>query len=314
MTYFHAHGKLLLTAEYFVLDGAQALAMPVRLGQGLEIGEAGKRGGAKLYPLHWRSLDENGGCWFEAGFDLEGFSTLQTTDPAIAARLQKMLQEARILNPNFLLDHAPITAHCQLQFPRFWGLGSSSTLIHLVSQWAEINPFELSARTFGGSGYDVACAGASGPILYQLANGKPHIERSGFSPTFRDSLYFIYLGQKQDSREGIRRYRSAVSASGFRLPEMVGAMSDLTLRMAAARTLGEFDDLIRQHETLVAETIGLPRAKSLYFHDFWGEVKSLGAWGGDFVLASSERTMEETRRYFNEKGLAVFLPYGQLAL
>ena len=79
MTHFHAHGKLLLTAEYFVLDGATALALPVRLGQKLEIGnrrftpvnwEIGKLG------FHWRSLDEQGACWFEAKFDPKNFAGL----------------------------------------------------------------------------------------------------------------------------------------------------------------------------------------------------------------------------------------------
>ena len=178
-----------------------------------------------------------------------------------------------------------------------------------------MDPFELSARTFGGSGYDVACAGADGPILYKLESGKPHFERCDFHPPFHNSLYFIYLGQKQDSREGIQNYRFTTDDLRFTiLPELVAKVSDLTQQFLAAQTLAEFDDLIRQHETLVAETIGLPRAKSLFFNDFWGEVKSLGAWGGDFVLATSDRPAEETRRYFNEKGFEVFLPFNELIL
>jgi len=311
MTHFHAHGKLLLTAEYFVLDGAMALALPVRLGQSLDL----RLGGTKT--LHWRSLDEQGACWFEAKFDPENFNFFEATDPVIAERLQKILQEARALNPAFL--HGPDcglwTVDCQLDFPRLWGLGTSSTLIYLVAKWAEVNPFELSAHTFGGSGYDIACAGADGPILYRLENGKPHFERCDFNPPFRNSLYFIYLGKKQDSREGIRNYRFTTDDLRFtRLPELVAQVSDLTRRFLASQTLAEFEELIREHEVLVAETIGLPSAKSLFFSDFWGEVKSLGAWGGDFVLATSDRPIEETRRYFNEKGFEVFLPYDELVL
>ncbi len=91
-------------------------------------------------------------------------------------------------------------------------------------------------------------------------------------------------------------------------------ISELTKQFLAAQTLLDFDKLIRQHEELVAETIGLPRAKDLFFGDFWGEIKSLGAWGGDFVLATSDRPAEETRRYFNEKGFEVFLPFDELIL
>ena len=307
---FHANGKLLLTAEYFVLDGATALALPLKLGQGLEIGnwEIGNS------TLQWRSLDEKGECWFEAKFDTENFDASDATDPTIAERLQKILQEARNLSPNFLTDCRLPTADCRLQFPRLWGLGTSSTLIYLVAKWAEVDPFELSARTFGGSGYDVACAGADGPILYHLENGKPQLKRCNFCPPFHNSLYFIYLGKKQDSREGIRNYRLRIVDWGLQVAGTASKISQLTQQFLAAQSLAEFDDLIRQHEALVAETIGLTRAKSLFFNDFWGEVKSLGAWGGDFVMATSDRPEEETRRYFNEKGYGVFLPFDDLIL
>jgi mevalonate kinase len=322
MTTLHAHGKLLLTAEYFVLDGALALALPVRLGQsldfGLRIADYGLEG---QKAMHWRSLDEKGECWFEAKFAPENFDFSETTDPAVAERLQKILQEARNLNPNFLTDcQLPSRgvgtrpANCQLEFPRLWGLGTSSTLIYLVAKWAEIDPFELSTRTFGGSGYDIACAGADGPILYRLVNGKPQFERCEFNPPFRNSLYFIYLGKKQDSREGIRNYRLRIGDCGLGVQETVDKVSDLTRRFLDSQTLAEFEGIIREHEAMVAETIGLQRAKSLFFNDFWGEVKSLGAWGGDFVLATSDRPTEETRHYFNEKGFEVFLPYNDLIL
>ncbi|MBI1226474.1 MAG: GHMP kinase [Bacteroidetes bacterium] len=311
MMHFHAHGKLLLTAEYFVLDGALALALPVKLGQSLKFGSLEVENSM----LHWRSSDEKGGCWFEAKFDPERFDFSDATDPAIAERLQKILQAARNLNPNFLTKCQLPIANCQLDFPRLWGLGTSSTLVYLVAKWAQVDPFELSARTFGGSGYDIACAGADGPILYKLGNGKPQFELCDFNPQFRNSLYFIYLGKKQDSREGIRNYRFTTDDLRLtRLPELVTEISVLTRRFLAAQTLAEFEGLIGQHENLVAETIGLPRAKALYFNDFWGEVKSLGAWGGDFVMAASSRSAEETRQYFNEKGFEVFLPFDELVL
>ena len=35
--HFYAKGKILLTAEYFVLDGAKGLALPSRLGQAMGV-------------------------------------------------------------------------------------------------------------------------------------------------------------------------------------------------------------------------------------------------------------------------------------
>ena len=60
----------------------------------------------------------------------------------------------------------------KLTFPRAWGLGTSSTLISLIAQWAKCDPFELLFEAFGGSGYDIACATANSPISYQLPRKK----------------------------------------------------------------------------------------------------------------------------------------------
>lgn len=40
------------------------------------------------------------------------------------------------------------------------------------------------------------------------------------------------------------------------------------------------------------------------FEDFKGVIKSLGAWGGDFVLAPSK---EDPTNYFNERGYPIVL-------
>ncbi len=34
---FYSNGKLLLTGEYLVLDGAKALALPTKMGQNLQV-------------------------------------------------------------------------------------------------------------------------------------------------------------------------------------------------------------------------------------------------------------------------------------
>ena len=41
---FYSNGKLLLTGEYVVLDGATALAIPTKYGQYLEISASEKKG------------------------------------------------------------------------------------------------------------------------------------------------------------------------------------------------------------------------------------------------------------------------------
>ncbi len=303
---FHAHGKLLLTGEYFVLDGACALAFPVKYGQSLTISE-----NPNSDILHWQSFDEKEQCWFEATFHSKNFNILKHTDKAVANRLKTILTQIKNQNP------ALQTANCKLQtelnFPRNWGLGTSSTLIYLLTKWANIDPFELQFQTFEGSGYDIACAGAAGPILYKKENGRPVIKSAQFNPPFAHQLYFVFLGKKQDSREGIERFKGKRKKEKGK-SDLAEEVSTLTNSFLMEADLKDFEKLIAAHEKLIGDFIGLPRAKNLYFNDFWGEIKSLGAWGGDFVLATSDRPKEETQRYFNEKGFSVFIPYNDMVL
>ncbi|MBK7869695.1 MAG: GHMP kinase [Saprospiraceae bacterium] len=306
MLKFHSKGKLLLTAEYFVLDGALALALPTKLGQSLQVVEN------ETKTITWKSFDADDNPWFQGIFDLPSGECLSCNDIETGNRLTKIFKAIQKQNPGFLQQFQGLQIETRLEFPRLWGLGTSSTLIANLAQWAGIDPFILLKNTFGGSGYDIACAQANGPILYQLDEQKrPTVKnRRMLFEMFAKRLYFIYLGKKQDSREGIARYREKVQGQ----PQLIDRISNLTLEFVECKDLSHFEVLIREHEAIVAETLELPRAKALYFQDFWGEVKSLGAWGGDFVLATSDRSAEETKFYFNEKGFETVIPFENLVL
>ena len=56
---FYSNGKLLITGEYLVLDGAKAFALPTKFGQNLIIEEA------EGQIIHWKSVDSDGSIWFE---------------------------------------------------------------------------------------------------------------------------------------------------------------------------------------------------------------------------------------------------------
>lgn len=299
-----ANGKLLLSGEYFVLGGAWALAMPVRYGQTLDVF---KEDGTRGY-IFWRSKDAAGATWFEAQLTLPDLELLETSDEKIAATLVSILKACRAQNADFLTEKATLSATTQTDFPRAWGLGTSSTLIAAVARWARVDPYPVLFDTLGGSGYDIACAFAEGPLLYRLSKGKPDVQTVGFQPVFLENLYFVYLDQKQDSRAGIRRYWEQAAGN----PDLNRQISALSQRFLKAGSLQVFERLIAEHERLVAQALDLPRAKNLYFSDFWGEIKSLGAWGGDFVLATSARSAAETKEYFNTKGFQVFIPFREM--
>lgn len=304
--YFFGHGKLLLSGEYFVLDGAQALALPTKVGQSLSV----KYSPSFSPKLTWKSFDLNGDLWFEATYEFWHFNCLDADVTPDRLFLQKVLKAARAQNTHFLRDDVDVYVETRLGFPLSWGLGSSSSLIYNVAQWAYVSAFELSFKTYGGSGYDIACAQSEGPITYRKGSSGPSWGPVTFEPAFKEQLYFVYLGQKQDSRTGIARYEERVPEERRR--ELAEQITKLTESMLTSKTLAEFEEVIRAHESIVSEALELPRARDLHFSDYWGEVKSLGAWGGDFVLVTSERSLEETKSYFKEKGHNVFITYSDL--
>jgi mevalonate kinase len=278
-----AKGKLMITGEYVVLDGALSLALPVKFGQYLKVEQGNTNG-----KLHWISRDYQGITWFTADFSLRDFSLLDASDRQLGNRLQSLLVACRNMNPLFCMGEEGYFVEVKANFPLNWGLGSSSTLIAALAHWSGVNAFQLSAQTFGGSGYDIACAYATGPICYQLDPKLPAGEREKvvavpFDPLFKDKLYFNYLGNKQDSREGIRYYRSLDKKDARILVEKI---SEITREIVSVTSLSKFEGLLLEHEQLISSSLHLARAQDLYFPTLKGVVKSLGAWGGDFVLAT----------------------------
>nr|WP_315138175.1 GYDIA family GHMP kinase [uncultured Capnocytophaga sp.] len=290
---FHSNGKLLITGEYAVLDGALAFALPTRKGQTLEVTENDVQGG-------WQAFDSNGNLWFD--------SAVLTTDAdqKVAQTLQKILTTAAELNPDFKNKWMYSQVQTHLEFPRLWGLGTSSTLINNIAQWATVNPYELLFKSFGGSGYDIACAKSQTPLLYRLQEDKTHSYPLRFLFPHTHQIYFVYLNQKQNSREGIARYRS-VSKSKRKLAESI---THLTEHLVLAYTIADFCAILNEHEMLISEYLGIPTVKEYLFSDYKGTVKSLGAWGGDFVLAISET--EDTPNYFSSKGFDICIPYDEM--
>ena len=81
--------------------------------------------------------------------------------------------------------------------------------------------------------------------------------------------------------------------------------------MVKTDSLSDFEKLIAEHEAMIASMIGLPRIKDVFFADYASEIKSLGAWGGDFVLATGDSSTPE---YFRQKGFDTILTYAEMIL
>lgn len=299
---FHSNGKLLLTAEYLVLDGALAFALPCKFGQSLSIEIIKKQ----LPSIIWKSTDCDGNIWFEHEFliqDVIDFNANSKSEELIH-RLYNVLQSAHLLNPNILQSKQSYSINTNLTFPKQWGLGTSSTLVNNISQWFEINPFELLSKTFGGSGYDVACAMHNNPITYQLVAGIPIVEKATFNPRYTENIYFVYLNQKMNSRSAIASYRKKEV-----LQSDIDYMSHLTKKIMASTTITVFQELLENHEKFMSGILQEKTIKEQFFNDFEGSIKSLGAWGGDFVMVVSEQNPSS---YFIKKGYSTILTYEEM--
>jgi mevalonate kinase len=306
---YYSNGKLLLTGEYLVLDGAKSLALPTKFGQDLAVEKI------KESQLVWGSFSDTGECWFEAVFDLPKLRLVNCTFSSdkegnaevIAETLLEILMEAQRVNPNFLNSENGFVVKTNLTFPRNWGLGSSSTLINSIASWAKVDAFQLLWNSFKGSGYDIACAQNNTPILYQIEDKKPVVTQVEFNPNFKENLFFLYLNEKQDSKEGIAKFRE----SGISFQNEITHISAIADAFLRSDSIVDFNKLIVEHEQIISSIIKLQPVKEKLFSDYFGEVKSLGAWGGDFVMVTGN---EETPAYFKKKGFETVLTYSEMIL
>jgi len=304
-TYF-SHGKLLITGEYAVLDGAKALALPTICGQHLHFHPH-----PGSHCLLWESFTDQGYLWFSASWELPSMKVivgegLPETD-ILTSLLTTMMSEKGLTSSFF-----EGKIETRLDFPREWGLGTSSTLISLLSKWTHINPYYLLKKSFGGSGYDIAAAAANGPITYRIIkenNEKPEVKTAPFNPLFLNNIYFLFSGKKKNSREGISTYRSKSLN-----PAYISEISQLTEKILTVERFSDFCALIKKHEEITGLQLDLIPVQKEYFSDFQGVVKSLGAWGGDFLMILTELPQSDIIPYFKNKGFSTLFTYKELII
>lgn len=301
---FYSNGKLLITGEYLVLDGATALALPTKFGQNLIVENGTNQ------EIKWVSCDADGSIWLDLHLSFEDIVNKKTVEESESVKntLIEILHQGYVLNPDFIQNSDGFTITTQLTFPRNWGLGTSSTLINNVAQWLAIDAFVLLNNSFGGSGYDIACAQNNCPILYRLENGKPVVEKVTFDPEFSENLYFIYLDKKQSSKSAIASYYNNKTSH---LAGDFVANNKITQEVLNAKNLREFALALEEHEAAMSTILEMQTIKEALFPDFNGVIKSLGAWGGDFVLAISD---ENPVDYFKEKGFNTIVSYKDMIL
>lgn len=300
-TTFYSNGKLFIAGEYLVLDGADAFALPTKFGQDLVIEDSEDK------QIEWKSYDYDNHLWFEETISFNEISEGSDSQiDSVKSTLVNILHEAYILNPKFIDNAKGYKVSTHLTFPKNWGLGTSSTLINNIAQWAEINAFTLLKNSFGGSGYDIACAQNNTPVLYRIKDN--FVQQVEFNPDFTSHIYFVYLNKKQNSKSAIYSYNNH---KNNHLSESVAANNKITNAILHAKTLKEFASAVQKHEIHLSNILEMQTIKEAVFPDFNGVIKSLGAWGGDFVMVVSK---ENPKEYFSNKGYETILTYEEMIL
>ena len=335
MNYYKSNGKFLLTGEYLVLKGATALALPLMKGQSLEAEILDSNENLIYWNAFYRTTD-NGqqstehfdklnhfdrlsdhkvhNHWFSAVLDKSDFSIKSTDDKEKAERLSDILSKVKMFNENIFTVPHDYSFSTHLDFDPQWGLGSSSTLINNIAEWAEINPYRLLDCTFKGSGYDIACAKSNHPIFFKVMSDNPqamsqNIENANFDPIFKDNLYFVYQGHKQSSAREIKAFLSKEK----NYDKEIKSISEISKMLPTIQTLRDFCYFLKIHEEITASCLEQKRLKK-YFNDFEGEIKSLGAWGGDFFLVATEWDEKNVKKYFDSKDLDIVFKYQDIVL
>lgn len=293
-------GKILLAGEYAVLDGALALAIPTRLGQRYRMTAIE----GFLEPcIHWTAHAPEGksmdAVWYWQKDRLDIHYGVE-----FSRSWHELMQNVQALNPKKLLELGAVHIETFLEFPKNYGLGSSSTLTAILSDVFEIDAYELNDRTFKSSGYDVAVALEKSALVYRR-NAEPHSEKVILSQDFLKDLIFIHLNAKQNSRDSIKSYSQI---QGDR-KSFVESVSLLTQKALMADSMEEWEGLMSIHEQTIGAFLGATPVKEKLFSDCPVFVKSLGGWGGDFVMS---RKFDAYEHYFSAKGLETIIEWNAL--
>ncbi len=292
-------GKLLLTSEYVVLDGALALAVPTKWGQELHFTQTLD----SKHLVHWEAYHQES-LWLCCTINYLNWEVIETNDIKASSFVVKVLKLVQQYSARVLKGTDSYHLKTTLQFPADYGLGSSSTLLNNLANWAAIDPYRLNEEALGGSGYDIAVAQEKKPLLYQNRESERVVLIKDLDFAFKNELLFIHLNRKQNSREGIKLYRDKPISVN-----LVSEFTNITKSVLGAQTLKAFCDLMQRHENLLSAHLGLNTAKQLYFSDAPVFVKSLGAWGGDFVMSCK---FEGYQSYFQSKGFNTIFEWSDI--
>lgn len=252
--------------------------------------------------ISWRCFDKDGRCWLSVLFE-KSLEIINCTDTAKAVIIQRLLKFIRQKKPACFKGN--LQFRFDLDFDRMFGFGTSSTLIALLSQWSGVDAYELSAQSFFTSGYDVAAATAKYPFIYSMQN---RLEQTfAFPEGIVGNLLFVYLGDKQSTFSRVKSFNQLGKGQESDVQEM-NRIVDAAL---ACKNIEEWEKLMEESEQLLSPLLNMEPVQKALFDDYPFKIKSLGAWGGDFIMATC-RDVDGCKRYFTNKNKSIFFTFSEL--
>ena len=266
-----------------------ALAIPAKLDQELNVISTNSDF------VNWKSFNKDNQIWYEEKFFLDkGTLIYHGKKNKMSDLIVRLFDYIHKFNkPEKSIGNEFIW---KINFNINWGLGSSSTLINNLSKWAKVNPYKLLFSVFNGSGYDIACCDKSNPIIFQKKDDYLSVSDTTFNPNFLNNLFLIFLNKKQDTQKSVQNFLESDQS----LSEGIIQINEIVHEIENVKDITTFESLIERHEKIIANILQMPTIQNEKFPDYNnGVIKSLGSWGGDFVLATGD---EKSVDYFEEKG------------
>ena len=89
-------------------------------------------------------------------------------------------------------------------------------------------------------------------------------------------------------------------------------ISELSKHIASSGTLDDFEYYLKEHEMIISSVLKQKRIKEARFLDLEGEIKSLGAWGGDFAMITWHDSRKKLIQYLGEKNIDIIFSFEEL--
>ena len=142
--------------------------------------------------------------------------------------------------------------------------------------------------------------------IFRAKKDLPAVAADSIMALSKGAIYGPY--RDGDSfKTAITNYRSKV----FDTKKLILEINKITTAIVDAKNLLEFETLIEKHEATLAKILEVPPIKEKLFSDYFGSIKSLGGWGGDFIMATGN---EKTPEYFKSKGFDTILNFKEMLL